>query len=171
MDATAPRRAPVLDLMPNRSLLRWLAALLALVAMALLARVPWHAPAPIPTAATGAANATTGAATPADRATALAHPEIGFHSRERLLEHWRRHGAEFGAATPEDYLRLAQTLRDRPAGGAVLEAARSDGAITRFDRATGAFLAYDEDFTIRTFFKPNEGERYFHRQLEREPTR
>ncbi|MFI5370271.1 MAG: hypothetical protein ACHQ52_01845 [Candidatus Eisenbacteria bacterium] len=158
-------------------MIRWLAVLLALVAMVLLARPTWHTAAPASgpggTAGTvtGAANPTTGAAAGVDRATALAHPEIGFHSRERLLEHWQRHGAEFGAASPEAYLRLAQTLRDRPAGGTVLEAARADGAITRFDRATGAFLAYDEDLTIRTFFRPNEGERYFHRQLEREPTR
>lgn len=166
------RRERLRDHMPKRSYLRWLAAALALAAMVLLVRAPRHAPESLTaTAVTGAAKVETGAAVAADRGTPVAHPEIGFHSPERLVEHWQRHGAEFGAVSPEEYLRLAQALRDRPAGGAVLEAPRSDGAITRFDRASGAFLAYDEDLTIRTFFKPNEGERYFHRQLERESTR
>lgn len=66
-----------------------------------------------------------------------------------------------------EYLHLAQSLRDRPAGGAVLEAVRGDGVVTRFDRASGAFLACDPDGTIRTFFKPHDGEAYFRRQLAR----
>jgi hypothetical protein len=97
-----------------------------------------------------------------------AHPEIGFHSRERLIEHFRKHGRDFDARDAESYLRLAQSLRDRGAGGDVIEAVRADGVICRFDRARGAFLAYDRDLTIRTFFKPNDGEAYFRRQLGRE---
>ena len=56
--------------------------------------------------------------------------------------------------------RRAQSLRDRPAGGEVLEAVRRDGVITRFDRRRGDFLAFDRDRTIRTFFRPNDGEAY-----------
>jgi pyocin large subunit-like protein len=41
------------------------------------------------------------------------------------------------------------------------------GIVTRFDRRSGAFGAYNHDRTIRTFFKPNDGERYFRRQAER----
>ena len=48
-----------------------------------------------------------------------------------------------------------------------LEAVRRDGVATRFDRDTGAFIAFNTDGTIRTFFKPNDGERYFRRQAER----
>ena len=51
--------------------------------------------------------------------------------------------------------------------GIPLEAVRTDGVVTRFDRAQGAFLAFDRDRTIRTFFHPNDGERYFQRQLAR----
>ena len=95
------------------------------------------------------------------------HAEIGFESRERLQEHFEKHGAEFGATTPDGYLLLAQALRDRPAGGDVLEARRADNVTTRFDRASGAFIAFDQDRTIRTFFRPNDGESYFWRQLGR----
>jgi len=44
---------------------------------------------------------------------------------------------------------------------------RADGVITRFDRKTGAFLAFNPDLIIRTYFKPNDGERYFRRQSKR----
>jgi pyocin large subunit-like protein len=93
--------------------------------------------------------------------------DIGFASRRRLVEHYEKHGREFGPVTVDEYLRQAQELRDRAAGGDVLEAARADGVVTRFDRRTGAFLAFNRDLTIRTYFKPNAGESYFRRQARR----
>jgi pyocin large subunit-like protein len=92
---------------------------------------------------------------------------VGFESARRLEEHYEKHGAEFGRITRQDYLRQAQHLRDAAAGGPVLESVRRDGVATRFDRDTGAFIAFNPDGTIRTFFKPNDGERYFRRQAER----
>lgn len=92
---------------------------------------------------------------------------IGFASRQKLVEHYEKHGREFGAINQAEYLRQAQALRDRPAGGEVLEMVRADGVITRFDRATGAFLAYNPNAIIRTYFKPNDGEAYFRRQSKR----
>jgi pyocin large subunit-like protein len=102
---------------------------------------------------------------PAD--SSIARPEIGFGTRQKLSEHYRKHGKEFGQISKEEYLRRAQELRDRPSGGDILEAVRKDGVVTRFDRKTGAFLAFNPDGTIRTFFRPNEGERYFRRQAQR----
>lgn len=32
---------------------------------------------------------------------------------------------------------------------------------------SGAFLAFDPDLTIRTFFQPNDGERHYRRQPAR----
>jgi len=106
---------------------------------------------------------------------ALASPErvagfgqgVGFRSRQRLAEHFEKHGHEFGVASATDYLRQAQGLRDAPVGGAILEIRRADGSYSRFDRSTGAFLAYDADGTIRTYFRPNDGEAYFRRQGRR----
>ncbi|MBK9168856.1 MAG: hypothetical protein IPM24_15485 [Bryobacterales bacterium] len=93
----------------------------------------------------------------------------GFRSAKQLDEHFAKHGAEFGQITKAEYLRLAQELRDAPAGGPILEIVRADGVITRFDRRKGSFAAYNPDRTIRTFFIPNDGERYFHRQARRRP--
>lgn len=95
------------------------------------------------------------------------HPQIGFRSSERLREHFRKHGREFHVKTAEAYLRLAQLLRDRPKGGEVLEFVRNDAVTCKFDRGTGAFIAYDSDGTIRTFFRPTDGEAYFERQKYR----
>lgn len=97
--------------------------------------------------------------------TTKVNTAIGFRTRRNLQEHYEKHGHEFGSISQDEYLRQAQTLRDAPVGGDILEAKRSDGVTTRFDRKTGTFLAFNEDATIRTFFKPNDGERYFKRQL------
>jgi pyocin large subunit-like protein len=93
---------------------------------------------------------------------------VGFTSARRLEEHYRKHGGEFGGVTQQQYLALARKLRDAPAGGPVLEAVRRDGVTTRFDRDSGAFVAFNRDRTIRTFFRPNDGERYFRRQAARD---
>lgn len=96
-----------------------------------------------------------------------ARANIGFATERRLEEHYDKHGAEFGRITKQDYLRQAQLLRDAQVGGPVLQTVRADGVTTRFDRQTGAFIAFNPNGTIRTFFKPNDGERYYRRQAER----
>jgi len=100
-------------------------------------------------------------------APAPRHPEIGFRGQEQLREHFRKHGREFHAHSAEAYLRLAQSLRDRRRGGGVLEFVRNDAVTCKFDRATGAFVAYNSDGTLRTFFRPTDGEAYFERQKSR----
>jgi hypothetical protein len=91
----------------------------------------------------------------------------GFRSHAQLEEHYAKHGAEFGHISISEYLRLGQELRDAPAGGPILEARRPDGQFSRFDRRRGYFGAYNPGGTIRTFFIPNDGERYFRRQARR----
>jgi pyocin large subunit-like protein len=99
--------------------------------------------------------------------TVQARANIGFVDQRRLDEHYAKHGGEFGTITKQDYLRQAQLLRDAAVGGPVLQTVRADGVTTRFDRQTGAFIAVNPNGTIRTFFKPNDGERYYRRQAER----
>lgn len=91
----------------------------------------------------------------------------GFRSRAAFDEHYAKHGREFGNISQAEYLQRAQALRDAPVGGSILEAVKAGGVFTRFDRRSKAFGAYNGDRTIRTFFIPNDGERYFHRQAKR----
>ncbi|WP_373063159.1 hypothetical protein [Gemmatimonas sp.] len=109
-------------------------------------------------------------AVPAPRPPTSSSSAIGFRSTARLVEHYEKHGREFGAVSQAQYLQLAQQLRDAPVGGDILEVVRpTDRVISRFDRGSGAFLAANADRTIRTFFKPNDGEAYFRRQARRSP--
>jgi len=130
-----------------------------------------------------AVNAPTTAAPALESPTASVAPSVsqpatvpaangrGFRGAAQLADHFARHGADVGANTPEAYVALAQALRDAPAGGDVLEIVRPvDGVISRFDRRSGAFGAFDRDGTIRTFFKPEDGEAYFRRQAKRRPS-
>ena len=91
----------------------------------------------------------------------------GFRSRRALDEHYAKHGREFGNISQQEYLHRAQLLRDTTAGGPILEADKPGGIVTKFDRRNGYFVAYNADHTIRTFFIPVDGERYFHRQARR----
>jgi hypothetical protein len=138
-----------------RPRVRWLAALALLIAGCGAAPVPQEA-------VSHPDGPSVLASTPA-----VGRESIGFRTTHALTEHFAKHGAEFRAASPMEYLALAQALRDRPAGGDVLEIVRGDGVITRFDRGSGAFIAFERDGVIRTFFVPNDGERYFQRQAAR----
>lgn len=92
---------------------------------------------------------------------------VGFTSERSWREHFTKHGAEFGDITAAEYLAMAQALRDTELSTTVLEQVRDDRVITRFDRSSGAFIAFHEDASIRTFFRPRDGEAYFRRQAQR----
>ena len=146
--------------------------LMGLTLLLALSRGTTPAPAPAPATENRATVASTEPravpdAEPLDDGAEPRHPDIGFRPRERLAEHYRKHGRDFHAKSAADYLRLAQTLRDRPKGPDVLEFVRNDAVTCKFDRASGAFVAYNSDGTLRTFFRPNDGETYFERQKSR----
>ena len=152
----------------NRALRSFFFALVFAVAGWAVARNKGTTPPPTESSVTTTTSKTFGTA-PASPSTSPGNSR-GFRSNDRLVDHYGRHGREFGAVSQSEYLRLAQQLRDAPVSETVLEIVRSsDGVISRFDRTSGAFLAADRDGTIRTFFKPNDGEAYFRRQARRAP--
>lgn len=151
----------------NRALRSFLLAVVCAVAAWSLARSKGASAPTLPAPASAPASAPI---TPPAASQSSTTSSVGFRSSARLVEHFEKHGREFGAVSPAQYLQLAQQLRDAPVGGDILEVVRqSDGVISRFDKASGAFLAADPDGTIRTFFKPNDGESYFRRQARRSP--
>lgn len=136
----------------------------ALLAVVLVVASVWRKPAVAPRA-----DATI--APPTAPVSTRVQESVGFRTRALLEEHFQKHGSEFGRVSIDQYLDRAQALRDAPVGGDVLEVVRpSDGVVSRFDRASGAFLAADPGGIIRTFFKPNDGEAYFRRQAKRRPS-
>lgn len=100
-------------------------------------------------------------------ATAAFAGGVGFRDSRHLHQHFQKHGREFGNIGESQYRDLAVALRDARIGGDILELRRPDGSRCRFDRRSGAFLAFDSSGTIRTFFRPRDGERYFNRQARR----
>ncbi|HKD04997.1 MAG TPA: hypothetical protein VKB79_03750 [Bryobacteraceae bacterium] len=90
----------------------------------------------------------------------------GFRTQHLLEEHYARYRADFGGISKEQYLHYAQQLRDSRPGKAVLESRRVDRSGAKFDKRRGWFVAYDGDGTIRTFFIPRDGVRYFERQAK-----
>jgi pyocin large subunit-like protein len=93
--------------------------------------------------------------------------KIGFRSYEKLRSHYLKHGREFGNITQEQYLAMAQDIRDAPLSKTIIEATQVGGTISRFDRASGGFIAFNNDLTLRTFFRPDDGEAYFRRAAKR----
>ena len=137
------------------------------------ALTPTATPTSTPTSTSGASGSS--AQTSARNNDAARAPSTnfvkGFRDKAHFDEHFAKHGGEFAGLSKAQYLAAAQTLRDARAGGDVLEIVRaSDGVVSRFDKRSGAFLAFDRDGTIRTFFKPNDGEKYFRRQANRAPS-
>lgn len=148
--------------------MRRILAFLIIAVMVAIALRRESAPTPTNTASTQTSTAPTPTSTPQP---SPANSGKGFRDRAHLDEHFTKHGREFAGLTKAQYLTMAQTLRDAPAGGNILEIIRgSDGVVSRFDKRTGAFIAFDRDGTIRTFFKPNDGEKYFRRQANRAPS-
>lgn len=141
------------------------AALLALGLVALL--VLFLRPDVFRTSRVPAAGAGAVVATAPDAPRGGFGADVGFRSRERLVDHFRKHGHEFDSASPQDYLRIAQGVRDAALGDDVIERRRADGVITRYQRSSGTFVAFDSRGVLRTCFRPNDGEAYFERQSRR----
>ena len=82
---------------------------------------------------------------------------------ESLPDHFARHGAEFGARSPEDYAAQAAAFLARARAEGLPAKRDADGALRIYDPATGTFGAYNANGTTRTYFKPGSPT-YFERQ-------
>jgi hypothetical protein len=80
-----------------------------------------------------------------------------------LPDHFARHGSDFGAASAEDYARLAWQFLQRAKAEGLPAKVDPTGTLRVYDPANGAFAAYNRDGTTKTFFKPGSPS-YFDRQ-------
>ena len=70
-----------------------------------------------------------------------------------LDDHFARHGADFGAASADDYARQASEFLQQP--GTLTKIDPKTGVIRVYDPATEAFGAYNPTGTTRTFYIPD----------------
>ncbi len=88
----------------------------------------------------------------------------GFRTPHLLEDHFARYGPQFGTITIQQYLRMAQQLRDSLPGRNVLVSKRPEGGGSKYDIRRGWFVAYNGDGSLLTFFRPKDGVRFFYRQ-------
>ncbi|MBI3635314.1 MAG: hypothetical protein HY216_03710 [Candidatus Rokubacteria bacterium] len=78
------------------------------------------------------------------------------------MEKFAKHGAEFGVATPDEYLQLADTFLGGPLNpGTTWECVRENGDHLRYNTETEEFGVLRPDGVIKTYFKPDPAD---HRQ-------
>ena len=73
-----------------------------------------------------------------------------------------------GITTKEQYEKRAVELAEMPVGGNILGYKTKEGHICRYDKEKNDYVKADIEKGIRTMFKPDEGEAYYHRQQRKE---
>jgi hypothetical protein len=84
---------------------------------------------------------------------------------DTLVDHFRRHGADFGARTAEEYAEAASSFLRRSQAERLPTKIDPEGIIRIYDPRTNTFGAYNPSGTTRTFFKPKRGEAYWADQV------
>jgi pyocin large subunit-like protein len=79
---------------------------------------------------------------------------MAFCNSRQLNRHFTEHGAEFGAATAQEYQLMADAFLLGPRSPSTLQCIRTRGDLIRFDPTTGAYGVLDSSNVVRTFFKP-----------------
>ncbi len=97
----------------------------------------------------------------------VTRPDIGFATPQKLQDHYRKHGREFG----EDNRGGIPSAGPGPPGPVCRRGCSRSGPQRRgrhpFRQKERGLPSFNPDGTIRTFFKPNDGEKYFRRQARR----
>jgi len=80
-----------------------------------------------------------------------------------LDNHFTKHASDYGAGniTKAAYLKRAQDLFLRPAGGDILEFIRPNGDVLRYNKRTNEFGVRTASDRIRTLFRPKDGYQYW----------
>ncbi|MDZ4111378.1 MAG: S-type pyocin family protein [Brevundimonas sp.] len=109
---------------------------------------------------------TSAAGTPAVAAESpqRAKPALTANRREtvdaKVARLFERNGADFGAATPQDYLAKVEAFTSRPPPGTD-RAERPNGDVLLYQASTNTFAVVSRDGAPRTMFKPRDGATYW----------
>lgn len=121
-----------------------------------------------------ALTAATGAAAEVEAvAPEKARPVLTANRREtvdaKVARLFERNGADFGAATAEDYLGKVTAFTSRPPAGTD-RAERPNGDVLLYQASTNTFAVVSRDGVPKTMFKPREGAAYWAEQKAAAPT-
>lgn len=100
----------------------------------------------------------------AEAAPEKARPVLTANRREtvdaKVARLFERNGADFGAATAEDYLDKVRAFTTRPPAGTD-RAERPNGDVLLYQASTNTFAVVSRDGVAKTMFKPREGAAYW----------
>jgi hypothetical protein len=77
-----------------------------------------------------------------------------FGDQAKLDDHFQRHGGDFGAKTPAEYQEQADRFLTGSKEPGVLEKARANGDVIRYNPSTDEFGVVSKNGAIRTYYKP-----------------
>lgn len=92
---------------------------------------------------------------------AVSDNQYSFRSKKLFDEHYKKHGAEFGDITQEEYLAGANALITNKNA---LQKTEEDGDKLFYIESSNEFGVLSSDGYIRTYFRPDSGIDYWNRQ-------
>ncbi|WP_245161414.1 S-type pyocin family protein [Brevundimonas alba] len=102
-----------------------------------------------------------------------AKPALTANRREtvdaKIARLFERNGADFGAASAEDYLAKVQAFTGRPPAGTD-RVERPNGDVLLYQASTNTFAVVSRDGVAKTMFKPRDGAAYWAEQKAAAPT-
>lgn len=105
-------------------------------------------------------------------AGAEARPSLTANRREtvdaKITRLFERNGADFGAATAEDYLARVRAFTARPPAGTD-RVERPNGDVLLYQASTNTFAVVSRDGVPKTMFKPRDGAAYWAEQKTAAP--
>lgn len=72
-----------------------------------------------------------------------------------LAKHFRDHGADFGAASEDEYVRLSQEFLQHARSSHIPAKIDQDGMILIWEEGTNTFAVFNSNMTTATFYKPD----------------
>lgn len=87
---------------------------------------------------------------------------VRFRNANLLNEHYKKHGVEMGFSSAEAYESAARDVVNN--SKALHKTEAEDGDDVYYLESTNEFVIVSTDGYIRTYFKPNDGLKYFNRQ-------
>lgn len=89
---------------------------------------------------------------------------VSWRSPERLEDHFDKHKGEFRATSIDEYARMSSDLVHRAKPEGLPRKVDSQRVTRYYDPETNSFVSVNPDGSIKTFFKPKAGLRYWERQ-------